>query len=403
VPVFAYRATDDRGRIVDGRIEARTSEAVVARLRKLAFYPLEIRPAEAAEDEGASAPVFGFQRRKKVLFFTGQLATLIEAGLPVDRSLAIAAELTGDRAFAQVIERIRASVEEGSTLADALQKEAPWFDELYVNMVRAGESGGALEVILRRLADFLEEGQKTRDVIVSSLAYPIFLVVFSMAAVVLIFVAVLPRFAAIFNDMGGAVPGPARFLMGVSDFLRAWWWAILLGVAGALAGFRGFIATGEGRLWWDRSRLSWPIVGSLMARLETARFARTLGTLLSSGVPVLAAVDIVGATIGNRHMASFIPDIRSGLKKGEGLVKPLRRAGVFPPLFVHMATVGEETGRLEEMLVRTATIFDRETESATKAMLALLEPVILVVMAVVIGAIIISILTAIFSVYKISL
>jgi general secretion pathway protein F len=404
VPFFAYKATDEQGRIVDGQIEAKTREAVVERLQRLAFFPLEIKDAEVGAETGAGggAVSFRWQRTKRVAFFTGQLATLLEAGLPVDRSLRIAEELTEDKTFTKVVQEVRISVEEGSTLADALSKQKAYFDDLYVNMVRAGESGGVLEIVFRRLGDYLEESQRVKDFVMSSLAYPIFLVLFSAGALILIFVSVLPRFARIFTDMGQAIPGPAKLLLGVSNFVGATWWMFLGGFAAFFLFFRSWVATPAGRLWWDQTRLGWPLIGTILKKLETARFARTLGTLMASGVPILQAVDIVGQTIGNRYMASFMGDIKSGLKKGEGLVGPLRKAGVFPTLFIHMTTVGEETGRLEEMLMKTASIFEREMESATKALLSLLEPVILLTLGIVLGSIILTILMAIFSVYKLS-
>jgi general secretion pathway protein F len=402
VPLYAYRATDTSGRILEGQIEAKSHEAVVERLQRLTFFPLEIRVAEGEDATGGLSLSLSLGKGKRRVFFTTQLATLLEAGLPVDRSLAVMEDLTDDKAFAQVIGRVRESVEGGRSLADALRDEPSYFDDLYVNMVRAGESGGALEIIMRRLAEFLEESQRVRDFIVSSLTYPAFLILFSVAAVVLIFVSVLPRFAQIFADMGELVPLPARVLMNVSRVVGATWWMALLGLLGAGALLFGWVRTTTGRLWWDRTRLSWPLLGSLMIRMETARFARTLGTLLSGGVPILQAVDIVGQTVHNRWMAGFMGEIKGGLKKGQGLVAPLRRTGVFPPLFIHMATVGEETGRLEEMLVRTASIFEREVETSTKGLLSLLEPIIMVFLGVVLGGIIISILWAIFSVYKIS-
>ncbi len=399
MPVYAYKATDEKGRIVDGQIEAKSTEAVISRLHHLSFYPLEIKESEEAEEGGFKPSLFRWQKVKKVAYFTAQLTTLLEAGFPVDRSLAVTEDLTDDKRFSQVIIQIRTSVEGGSSLAEALAEHPSYFNQLYVNMVRAGESGGVLEIVLRRLSDYLEESQKIRNFIATSLSYPIFLVLFSMGALSVIFTFVLPKFAEIFSDMGEAIPLPARILMGTSEFIGAWWWLMLL-VAGILAVvFFSWVKTPPGRLWWDRQRLSWPVIGPLSRKLEAARFARTLGTLMQSGVPVLQAVDIVGEIVGNRHIASFMEDIKEGLKKGEGLVSPLDRAGVFPALFVHMAAVGEETGRMEEMLVKVADIYEGEIENTTRALLAMLEPVIIVVLGVVLGAIIMSVLWSIFSVY----
>jgi general secretion pathway protein F len=400
VPPFAYTATDAEGRTVSGQMDARDRAAVADRLHHLMLYPLEITQAE--EGEARRALGFRWRRHRTVVFFTAQFATLLEAGLPVDRSLAILEQLTEEKRFAGIVGEVRHAVEEGSSLADALAAHPEWFEDLYVTMVRAGESGGALEIVMRRLAEFLDQSQKTRDFILSSLAYPLFLIFFSAASLAVIFVFVLPRFARIFDDLGEALPLPARVLMTASDLIAAWWWAALIGLAAAALLLRAWLATADGRLAWDRNRLEWPLLGNLTRKLETARFARTLGTLLSGGVPILQAVEIVGATVGNRHMAGFMRDIGGGLKKGEGLAAPLKRTGIFPPLFIHMATVGEETGQIEEMLVRTAGIFEREVESATKGLLSLLEPIILVVLGLLLGGVIISILWAIFSVYSIS-
>ncbi len=400
MPPFAYTATDAEGRIVSGQMDARDSGAVADRLHHLKLYPLEIKPAEEGGDGRAAG--FRWRRHRSVVFFTAQLATLLEAGLPVDRSLAILEQLTENRRFSVVVGEVRHAVLEGSSLADALAAHPDWFEDLYVTMVRAGESGGALEIVMRRLAEFLDQNQKTRDFILGSLAYPIFLILFSGVSLAVIFVFVMPRFARIFEDLGEALPLPARLLMGASDLIAQWWWAALLVLAAAVLLLRSWISTAEGGLAWDKSRLDWPLIGTLTRKLETARFARTLGTLLSGGVPILQAVEIVGRTVGNRHMAGFMGDISGGLKKGEGLATPLKRTGVFPPLFIHMATVGEETGQIEEMLVRTAGIFEREVESTTKGILALIEPVILVTLGLLLGGIIISILWAIFSVYSIS-
>ncbi len=402
MPVFAYKATDDKGRVVDGQIEARDPAAVADRLQRLSFYPLEIRASEEAKEAGRLAPGLGWRRGRKVSFFTAQLATLLEAGLPVDRSLAIVEDLTEDRRLAAAIGRVRASVERGSTLSEAMRSEGVWFNDLYVNMVRAGESGGVLEIVLRRLADFLEESRRIKDFVASSLAYPVFLVFFSAVSLAFIFITVLPRFAQIFSDMGEAIPLPARVLMEVSGFMGRWWWAVLAALAGLILAARAWIGTREGRLRWDRARLGWPLIGGVLLKLETARLSRTLGTLMAGGVPVLAAVDIVGETVGNRHLASFMGGIKNGLRKGEGLVAPLRRAGVFPPLFLHLASIGEETGRLEDMLNKVASVYELEVETATKGLLSILEPLILLVLGVVLGGIIITVLWAIFSVYSIS-
>ncbi|MHB8835019.1 MAG: type II secretion system F family protein [Candidatus Methylomirabilia bacterium] len=384
-----------------GQIEAPDSGAVSARLQELGFFPLNVRAV--AESETASGRLrFARGGGRRLAEFSRQLAVLLEAGIPLDHALGIAGEVADDPGFRDVIARVRRSVEEGTSLADALARHPRVFDELYVSMVRAGEAGGALDQILKRLAEFLEEWQRIRDVVVSALLYPLFLSVFAAAAVTVLMVFVVPRFAEVFGDMGARLPAPTRVLMAVSEFLRRFWWLLAAGVAAAAAALALGARTPRWRTWWDRHVLGLPLAGDLAVKIQVSRFARVFGTLIASGVPILRALEIVTGTLTNSVFSNSLANVQTGLKEGQGVAEPLRRAGVFPPLFLHMVAVGEETGRLEEMMLTVAASFDRDVETAARRLLSLIEPIIILIMGLVIGAIILSILWAIFSVNQLA-
>jgi general secretion pathway protein F len=386
---------------VTGQIEASDSGAVSARLQELGFFPLLVRAVAEAE-ASSGRPRFARGGGRRLAEFSRQLAVLLEAGIPLDHALGIAGEVADDPGFRDVIARVRRSVEEGTSLADALARHPRVFDELYVSMVRAGEAGGALDQILKRLAEFLEEWQRIRDVVVSALLYPLFLSVFAAGAVTVLMVFVVPRFAEVFGDMGARLPAPTRVLMAVSGFLRRFWWLLGAGVAAAGAALAMGARTPRWRIWWDRQVLKLPLAGDLAVKIQVSRFARVFGTLIASGVPILRALEIVTGTLTNSVFSSSLANVQAGLKEGQGVAEPLRRAGVFPPLFLHMVAVGEETGRLEEMMLTVAASFDRDVETAAKRLLSLIEPIIILIMGLVIGAIILSILWAIFSVNQLA-
>ncbi len=380
-----------------GQLEAPDAGAVSARLQELGFFPLTV--SVVTEGEAATGRLrVAWGGGRRLAAFSRQLAVLLEAGIPLDHALGIAGEVADDPGFRDVIARVRRSVEEGTSLADAFARHPRVFDELYVSMVRAGEAGGALDQILKRLADFLEEWQRIRDVLVSALVYPLFLSVFAALAVTVLLVFVVPRFAEVFGDMGARLPAPTRVLMAVSEFLRRFWWLLGAGVAALGAGLALGARTPRWRSWWDRRVLTLPLAGDLAVKIQVSRFARVFGTLIASGVPILRALEIVTGTLTNSAFSSSLAGVQAGLKEGQGVAGPLRRAGVFPPVFLHMVAVGEETGRLEEMMLTVAASFDRDVETAARRLLSLIEPIIILLMGLVIGAIILSILWAIFSV-----
>lgn len=403
MPVFVYRAADQRGKTIAGVMEAADSRAVVERLHREEYYPIEVAPQAERPALWPRLLERGVSTRDLVAF-TQQLATLFESGLPLDRSLAVLEELAPTERLRTIVGDLLKSVRSGASLGDALAKHHPRpFSRLYINMVRAGEKGGVLEVTLRRLAEFLEAAQEFRDAVVSALLYPVLLAGTGGAAIVFLLAYVIPRFADIFADLGQAIPLPTQILLTVSTGLATYWWAlVLVGLLGALAG-RVALGTAEGRLAWDRTKLRLPLVGAVILKAEVARFARTLGTLLRSGVPVLTALAVVREMLGNRLLALAADRLQEGVKQGAGLAAPMGESGVFPPLALHMVRVGEETGRLEDMLLKVADAFEADVRTTVKRLIGLLEPAIILSMGVLVAFIVVAMLMAIFSINEIPL
>jgi general secretion pathway protein F len=397
--VFSYRATDRGGKKVEGRMEAPDEGAVAARLQELSFFPLAIsRQAEGEKERGLFLRPAARVRSRVLVHFTQQLALLLGSGLPLDRCLAVSSELVESAPFRAVVEKVRRSVEEGSSFADALSRHPRHFSNLYVSMVRAGEASGTLDRILLRLAEFLEEWLRFREVIVTALTYPVFLTLFAAGAVGVLMGFVVPRFAVAFADMTESIPVPTKVLIAFSEAFRSYWWVVAVAVAVAVFAASGWLRSRGGREWRDRTLLNLPFLGSLVVKVQVSRFSRVLGTLVQGGVPILKALEIVTDTLTNIVFSRSVARVQAGLKEGQGIAEPLRRAGVFPPLFLHMVAVGEETGKLEEMLLTVAVTYDGEIERGAKRLLSIFEPIIILVMGIVIGSIILAILWAIFSV-----
>jgi general secretion pathway protein F len=404
VPVFAYRAADRSGRTVDGVMEAYDANAVVERLHREAYYPLRVEPAEKrgwlSRSMAPAARVPGHE----VLGFTQQLATLMEAGLPLERALVVLGDLAGSRRFRQILADVTQSVRTGSTLADALARHQPRpFSRLYVNTVRAGERGGVLELALRRLADYLEAARELREAVVSALIYPALLLAVGIGAVVFLLTFVLPRFAVILADLGQTLPLPTRVVLAASEGLVTYWWALLAGALAAVLAWQVVARSEAGRDRVDRWLLDLPLAGDLLRKIEVGRAVQTLGTLLSAGVPLLAALDVAREGAGNRVVARALGTVHGAVKRGEGVARPMTDTGVFPALAVHMVRVGEETGRLDEMLGRVATTYEREIRVAVRRLVAALEPAIIVVLGLVVLGIVLAILLAILSVNELPL
>lgn len=397
MPVFLYRAADRGGHKIDGVMEAPDARAVIERLHKESYFPVSVTPHAARK----AWPTFGGNRirQRDLLAMTQQLATLFEAGLPLDRALAILQELSPTGKLGAIITDLLNTVRGGASLSDALAKHHPQpFSRLYINMVRAGEKGGVLEVALRRLAEFLEARAAFTDAIVSALAYPAVITTVGAGAVVFLLTFVIPRFATIFADLHQAIPLPTQILMSISAGMRAYWWVGGLVAVGGMLAWRLWTGSPEGRQQWDRVLLRLPRVGPLTLKIETARFLRTLGTMLKSGVPVLGAMAVVGDMMSNQIVARSVQRVADAVKRGGTVAAAMREHGHFPILAIHMVRVGEETGRLEDMLLKAADTLEGDVRTDMKRMIGLLEPIVILIMGVLVAFIVVAMLLAIFSI-----
>jgi general secretion pathway protein F len=388
-------------------MEAPDARAVVERLQKEAYYPIRVTPQaerRAWLTGGGGGEGGGRVRQRDLLALTQQLATLFEAGLPLDRALTILEELAPNARVKTITADLLHSVRSGSSLSDALAKHHPRpFSRLYINMVRAGEKGGVLEVALRRLAEFLEARAAFRDAISTALAYPIVITLVGAAAIVFLMTFVIPRFSSIFADLGQAIPLPTQILLWVSAAVQEYWWVGIAAVLGAILAWRMWTSSPDGRLQWDQTLLSLPIVGPLTLSVETARFTRTLGTMLKSGVPVLGAMAVVGDMMTNQAVARWVERVSETVKRGSTIAAALGEHARFPPLAVHMVRVGEETGRLEEMLLKVAETFETDVRTDLKRVIGLLEPAIILTRGVLVAFIVVAMLLAIFSINELPL
>ena len=403
---FQYTATDSSAKVIRGSMEAAEERVVVAWLRANGYYPIKVgQPGAPAEAQpGLARLPTRFARgpsAQDVLAFTQQLATLLEAGMELDRSLAILLDLTDNHRFRSVLRGILIDVQGGSSLADSLAKHPRLFSRLYVNMVKAGEASGVLETILSRLAGFLERSKAVRDEVTSALIYPLLLVLVGGGAVVVMMNFVIPRFAQIFADTKQIMPLPTRILLAISTVTTNYWWIFVGVIVVGLMAIRAYLRTEQGRLQWDEWKLNLPLLGGLIREIEVSRFTRTFGTLLHGGVPVLAAAAIVKETVTNKVISGAMSRLQEGIKRGEGISGPLRATGAFPSFSIHMAKVGEETGKLEEMLIKVADTYDERVRRNVKRLTSLLEPLLILALGAIVGFIVLSMLLAIFSINEI--
>ncbi|MFM7143698.1 MAG: type II secretion system inner membrane protein GspF [Alphaproteobacteria bacterium] len=401
---FQYRAADGDGKVVEGTIDAADVNAAATRLQERGLIPIKVGQAAAKRTGLASIslPNLSLKRRgpksRDLLVFTHEMSTLLAAGLPLDRSLSILADLSENPEMKRVVSEILQSVQRGKSLAESLGEHPKVFAPLYVNMVRAGEVGGVLDQVLARLREYLESADELRGEVRSALVYPVILSIVALGSVTILLTYVLPKFATIFSQAGKALPLSTRFLLGLSDGMRNYWWVMLIAIAALAVAFTHWTRTPAGRLRWDGLKLRMLLIGDLLRKLSVARFARTLGTLLRSGVPMLQALDIVRDVSGNVVLSKAIDQVKVGVRGGSGVSAPLGQTGVFPPLALQMISVWEETGRLDEMLVQVADYFDKEVRAQVKRLTSLLEPMLLLVGGVVVAFVVLSMFSAIFSI-----
>jgi len=381
-----------QGAIVEGTIEAADEKSAIERLKNSGVIPLKV----AAPEEGIRKKFTSRSSKGDLLTFTTELSVLLSAGLPLDRSLNILSEISENKEMKNVIQSVLKSIREGTSFSEALQKHSRIFPKLYVNMIRAGEAGGVLDVVLEKLNEFLESTKALKDHIVSVMVYPIILTVTGGISIIILLTFVLPKFSTIFAELGGSIPLPTQILLTFSNTMKSYWWIVLSVMIAGWVIFRNYVKSDIGRYKWDAFKLK--VMGEVIKKLETARFCRTLGTLLKSGVPLLQALNNAKDVISNQVIASAIDAVPEGAKEGKSIAVSLSNANVFPPLALSMIKVGEETGQLDNMLIKVASTYEKSLNVAIKRFVSLLEPAMILGMGLVIGFIVISMLMAIFSI-----
>ena len=399
MPLFEYKAVAPTGETVQGTMEAASLDVVVLKLQEAGNVPLQAREAGAG---GFSLGGFTLGRRsmntREVAEFTQQLSTLLGAGLPLDRGLQVLLELAENDRVRRALSEIRDKVRQGGSLSDALEEQHGAFNRLFVNMVRAGEVGGSLDATLARLTEYLERSRDLRDSVISALIYPVLLLLLAAGSLVLLLVYVIPQFTPIFEELGGDLPLITKIVLGVGSILQNFWWLIAILVGLGVWWFRRMLADPEKRFAWDTRVLGTRWVGDLVGKMETARLTRTLGTLLTNGVPLLSALSIARNVLGNTVLRKDVGDAAREVKTGGGLARNLAKAEHFPRLALQMISVGEETGQLDSMLMKVSDTYDTQVRNTIDRLLSVFTPVVTLFLAVLIGTIVLSVLLAILSV-----
>ena len=393
MPTFAYSARPVvGGDIQQGEVELPKKEDVLAYLHKQKLIPVSVRQKDRQFNLTFGSGV----KTKDIVIFTRQFATMINSGLPLVQSLDILAEQCENQVLRKVIQDVLYDVESGHTLADAMRKHPKVYTDLYVNMVAAGEAGGILDTILLRLATFLEKNDALVRKIKGAMVYPGVIFSVAIVAVSILLLFVIPTFETMFESAGIPLPLPTRVVIIMSQVLQGYWWAFLVGIIAAAFGIRYAYGTDDGRLFLDKLMLSFPIIGDLQRKAAVARFTRTLGTLVSSGVSILEGLEITARTAGNRVIHDAVMGSRASIAGGETIAGPLKESGVFPPMVVQMINVGEQTGGLDEMLSKIADFYDEEVDAAVEVLLSAMEPVMIVFLGVIVGGMIVAMYLPIF-------
>ncbi len=394
---FHFRAVASDGKLRTGTLSAETDKLAAQELKRQGLIPVYVG-IEQKRGLEIKLPAFNAGKRKDVLFFTQELSTLLNAGIPLDRALQITAELTERPPFRSLILDVLRIIKGGRSLADSLAAHPSHFTELYVNMVRAGEASGSLGQIFERLAEFERSRDDLRGYIISSLIYPALLTVVGISSIFVLLNFVVPRFAQIFSDPHMKIPTPTLIMLEASHYMQTYWIPAAITLAAAILILVTYVRTSAGGLWWDSLRLRMPVLGDALRKAETARFARAMGTLVAASVPLVQSIGISRGILNNRRIAGSLESVVIGVKRGEGIAGPLARAGQFPPLASHLLSVGEETGHLDAMFHRMADIYETETRTAIRRFTSLFEPLIILVMGLIVGTLILSLMLAITSI-----
>lgn len=410
MPKFNYVAMDSRGKETKGTLDVANQNEAISRLKEMGYFPTKVSEAEKPKEKGKKAPTPGGGAKKKGQFniripglggkvkpkvlttFTRQLATLVDAGLPLLRGMRVLEKQERNATLKRIIGDLASSIEGGSTFSEALAQHPKVFNRLFVNMVKAGELGGVLEVVLNRLSEFMEKAQKIKGKVVAAMFYPAAVMFVAVAILIILMVFVVPKFKQIFADMleGKPLPGFTNLVLGISEVIANHFLATLGIAVAAFIVFKFILKTKLGRKLFDKFQLHMPVLGPVISKVAIARFTRTLGTLISSGVPILQALNIVKETSGNVIVSNAVGMVHESVKEGETITAPLEASRVFPPMVISMVDVGEQTGALPEMLMKIADNYEDEVDNAVSAMTSLLEPIMIVFLAVIVGSIVIA-------------
>jgi type IV pilus assembly protein PilC len=393
MPMFEYTARSQTGQIQKGQMDVASKDDVTAYLRKNRLIMVNVREQPKQIKLSLGGPRI---KTRDIVIFTRQFATMINAGLPLVQSLNILAAQTENKALAEVTRAVVYDVESGNTLADAFSKHPKAFTALYVNMVAAGEAGGILDTILLRLATFLEKNDALVRKVKGAMVYPGVIICVAMVAIAVLLIFVIPTFQSMFASANLELPLPTRIVIGMSNFLIHFWWAILVGVGAIVFAIRSYYGTPAGRLQIDAAMLKAPVLGDVLRKSAVSRFTRTLGTLVSSGVSILEGLEITAKTAGNQVVHNAVMESRQSIAGGETIAAPLEKSKVFPPMVISMIAVGEQTGGLDEMLSKIADFYDEEVDVAVSALLSLMEPAMIVILGVIVGGMVIAMYLPIF-------
>jgi len=397
MPTFTYEAVNRKGQKIKKEVDAANLEAARRLIRSENLVPLSIKPLK----QKMWNP-FEKISTNDLLIFTHELQSLLSSGMPIDRALFILSEHSEKPALKRILKDVYTDIQKGSSLSRAMSKHKI-FPNLYINMVKAGEEGGILEPVLGRIVTFLETSSSFKAEILSSLIYPVLLTVIGSLTIAVLIIYVIPKFSAIFEDMGQALPLPTQILISVSDVFATYWWLLLLFIAGAAVFLRSYSRTKEGQIFFDTLKLRFPVFNKLHMKLVIARFSRTIGTLLKSGVPILSAIKISKEVIGNQVLSDSLKTLQDGVSKGQGIYGPLKEIGIFPPVVIQMIAVGEEAGTLEDTFLLIAERFEADSRNLIKRLISFLEPALILLMGIMVGFIVLSMLLAIFGIYNINM
>jgi type IV pilus assembly protein PilC len=399
---YEYKVRDRQGRLLEGSLEAESSQLVVSRLRQMGYVPIAVdRKDDGGLNKELKIPGLGGKTKlKDIAVFSRQFATMINAGLSLLRALYILAEQTENKALCVVIDQVRQDVERGSSLSQALGRHPKTFSRLYVSMVKAGETGGVLDSVLLQLASTIEKQVELRRKIKSAMTYPavVFCLCILIVAAMLLFI--VPTFKNLYTQLGGTLPLLTRTLISLSTFFTSFWWLIALLIGGSYYGFRRWINTPRGRDLWDAFKLRVPVFGKLVHKTALTRFSSTLSVLLRSGVPILEALEITSETVDNAVLSRAVKDVQSSVKTGESMAKPLATHAVFPPMVTQMIAVGEETGAVDTMLDKIGEFYSQEVEATVNALTSLLEPILIIFLGAMVGGMVIALYMPMFNIIK---